>query len=335
MASVIDEVRTNINQTDKEMKKYISLLLIAVLCFTATFAQTDSRNRVASTIIADGLAQLPAKNLKTFNQVIGEMASTGEEGVCMIAGNLKPAGKDIKNSVFEYALSGITDYAASKDGEKCRAGVRSGLIKAIDKCSDVTNKTFLLNQLRRVANAEDFALFAKYLNDEKLSIPALAAIETLPGVDNEALNLVKTATKVPHYSLAKIVEARKLKGAEDQLVSWVKGADNKTLIAVYDAMAAVGSEKSLKVLESAAKSTSFAPETTHALDAYIKILDRSDNNTVAKAAKALVKAQNSATRCAGLRLLLKSSGNKAAKEVVNALKDKNIEYRNTSLLNAS
>ncbi len=317
------------------MKKYISLLLIAVLCFTATFAQTDSRNRVASTIIADGLAQLPAKNLKTFNQVIGEMASTGEEGVCMIAGNLKPAGKDIKNSVFEYALSGITDYAASKDGEKCRAGVRSGLIKAIEKCSDATNKTFLLNQLRRVANAEDFALFAKYLNDEKLSIPALAAIETLPGVDNEALNVVKTATKVPHYSLAKIVEARKLKGAEDQLVSWVKGADNKTLIAVYDAMAAVGSEKSLKVLESAAKSTSFAPETTHALDAYIKILDRSDNNTVAKAAKALVKAQNSATRCAGLRLLLKSSGNKAAKEVVNALKDKNIEYRNTALLNAA
>lgn len=302
-----------------------------MLCFATAFAQTDSRNRVASTIIADGLAQLPAKNLKTFNQVISEMASTGEQGILQIAGNLKPAGKNVKNSVFEYAISGITDYAASKEGEKSRAGVRAGLIKAFNNCTDITNKTFLLTQLRRVATPEDFSLFAKYVGDSKLGIPALAAIETLPGIDGEALKLVQSATNVSHYSLAKIVERRNLKGAEDNLVSWAKDKDAKTLIAVYDAMAAVGGEKSLKVLESAAKTAGFTPEANHALDAYLKILDRSDSKTMAKAAKALCKTQAAATRCAGLRLLLKSAGNNASKEIVNALKDKNIEYRNTAL----
>ena len=313
------------------MKKYISSFLIAVLCFATAFAQTDSRNRVASTIIADGLAQLPAKNLGTFNQVVAEMASTGEEGVLQIAGNLKPAGKDVKNAVFEYALSGITDYAASKDGEKCRAGVRSGLVKASEKCGDETNKAFLLTLLRRVATPADFALFAKCLGSEKLSIPALAAIESMKGIDADALNLVKTSTNVSHCSLAKIVEARKLNGVEDLLISWTKGADNKTKIAIYDALAAVGSEKSLKVLESAAKAAGFAPDDSRVLDAYLKLLNRSDSKLALKAAKTLVKTNASATRCAGLALLLKSSGDGAAKEILKALRDGNVEYRNTAL----
>lgn len=314
------------------MKKIISSFFIALLCVATAFAQTDSRNRVASTIIADGLAQLPAANTGAFNQVISEMAGTGEQGVLQIAGNLKPAGSGAKNSVFEYALSGITDYAASAAGEKCRAGVRSGLAKAVEGCSDVTNKTFLMTLLARVATPADVALFAKYLGDEKLSIPALAAITKISGADAEALNVVKTATNVPKYSLAKIVEYRKLQGVEDLLLSWAKESDPKTKIAVYDAMAAVGGDKSLKVLESAAKTAAYAPEASHALDAYIKALDRStDNSAVAKAAKALAKAASPATRCAGLRLALKTAGAKAAKEVVAALKDNDIEYRNTAL----
>ncbi len=313
------------------MKKYISSFLIAALCFATAFAQTDSRNRVASTIIVDGLAQLPAKNLDTFNRLMAEMAATGEEGVLQIAGNLKPAGKDVKNAVFEYALSGITDYAASKNGEKSRAGVRSGLVKAYEKCGDETNKAFILTLLRRVATPADFALFAKCLGSEKLSIPALAAIESMNGIDADALNLVKTSTNVSRCSLAKIVEARKLNGVEDLLISWINGADNKTKTAIYDALAVVGSEKSLKVLGNAAKASGFAPEGSRALDAYLKLLNHSDCKLALKAAKKLVKSGAPAIRCAGLSLLLKSSGNGAAKEILKALKDDNIEYRNTAL----
>lgn len=313
------------------MKKTISTIFIALLCVSMAFAQTDSRNRVASTIIADGLAQLPAKNLKTFNQVIAEMAATGQQGVLQIAGNLKPAGADVKNAVFEYALSGITDYATTKAGEKTRAGVKAGLIEAFNKCTDVTNKTFLLNQIRRLADKSDFQLFAKYVGDEKLGIPALYALEILEGVDNEALNLVKTNTTAPKASLAKIVERRKLAGAEDNLIEWTKGADTKTAIAVYDAMAAVGTAKSLKVLESAAKASAYTPEATHALDAYVKILGTSDAKTAAKGAKTLAKAKTPAVRCAALQLQMKADGANAAKDVVAALKDKDIQYRNTAL----
>ena len=58
--------------------KYLFLLFSFLLSFSAT-AQ-DSRGRVASTIIADGLAQLPAQNLETLDQVMSEVAGTGAEG---------------------------------------------------------------------------------------------------------------------------------------------------------------------------------------------------------------------------------------------------------------
>lgn len=314
------------------MKKYIVSIFAVLFCLSAV-AQTDSRNRVASTIVADGLAQLPTKNPKTFKQVISEMAATGEQGILQIAGNLKPAGPGVANSVFEYALSGITDYVTSAEGAKYAAGVREGLLKAQEKCTDNPNKAFLLTQLSRVATAKDFPVFAKYVADKSQSVPALAAIEKLPGIDAEALNLVKTATGVPHASLAKIVERRKLAGAEETLLSWLSGADAHTLNAIYDALAVVGTSKSLKALQSAAAAAKFAPDDSRALDAYFRILSKSDAKTAGKAAKALIKtSMPTATRCAGLELLLKSAGQQGAqKEIIKALADKNIQYRNTAL----
>ena len=318
------------------MKKYISSFLIAMLCLATAFAQTDSRNRVASTVIADGLAQLPAKNTATFGKIISEMAATGEEGILQIAKNLKPAGEGVKNAVFEYALSGITDYAASKEGENTRASVRTGLLKAVESCSDETNKAFLLTLLKRVATTDDFDVFAKYLSSEKLSIPALAAIEAMPNTNAQAAKLIATSEAVPAYSLAKIAERKNITATEveDRLITWAGGNDSKTLIAVYDAMAATGTAKSLKVLEKAAKASSYTPEASHALDAYVKILDRcGSNDQLAKAAKALGKSSVPAVRCAGLRMLLKSSGtNGSAKVILKALKDGDIQYRNTALL---
>ena len=46
------------------------------------------------------------------------------------------------------------------------------------------------------------------------------------------------------------------------LISWINGADAKTKIAVYDALAAGGAAKSLKVLENAAKAAGFEVNTS-------------------------------------------------------------------------
>ncbi len=126
------------------------ILLVAVMLgmsFTAT-AQ-DSRNRVTSTIIADGLAQLPAQNLEALEQVMSEIAGTGAEGIQALAGMLYPSGQG-KNAVFEYAIDGLTSYVTVKGREAACAAVKQGLEAAIAKCTDEGNRIFLKDQLAKL-----------------------------------------------------------------------------------------------------------------------------------------------------------------------------------------
>ncbi|MBP5770434.1 MAG: DUF1080 domain-containing protein [Bacteroidaceae bacterium] len=109
----------------------------------------DSRNRVTSTIIADGLAQLPAPNLQTLEQVMSEIAGTGAEGVEALAALLSPSGQG-KNAPFEYAIDGLTSYVTVKGREAQCAAVKKGLEAAIAKCTDEGNKTFLQTQLQKL-----------------------------------------------------------------------------------------------------------------------------------------------------------------------------------------
>ena len=112
------------------------------------FAQ-DSRNRVASTIIADGLAQLPAQNLETLEQVMSEIAGTGAEGVQSLAAMLGPSDQG-KNATFQYAIDGLTSYVTQKGREAQRAAVKKGLEAALAQCTDEGNKVFLQDQLNKL-----------------------------------------------------------------------------------------------------------------------------------------------------------------------------------------
>ena len=127
--------------------KYLFLLFSFLLSFSAT-AQ-DSRGRVASTIIADGLAQLPAQNLETLDQVMSEIAGTGAEGVASLAAMLYPSGQG-KNAKFEYAIDGLTSYVTVKGRETQCAAVKKGLEAALAKCTDEGNKAFLRDQINKL-----------------------------------------------------------------------------------------------------------------------------------------------------------------------------------------
>ena len=113
--------------------------LAALLPAGAAAQQSDARQRTTETIVADGLAQLPAADAKVFNQVMGELAATGSKGVEMIAAMLVPADKG-KNATFEYALNGVVAYVTDPAHEALRDDVRKGLLAAIDRCGDDANR---------------------------------------------------------------------------------------------------------------------------------------------------------------------------------------------------
>lgn len=321
------------------MKKYISFitLLICLLAFSnTTSAQVDSRQRATSTIIADGLAQLPAQQPDVYNKVIGELANTGSEGLQMIINMLTPADKG-KNATFEYAINGIVNYVTLKENASLKDAVRKGLTEGLAKCTDNANRAFLLSQLQKCATADDAATFSKYLSDSYLSDFAARALMSTPGIDNQIVDLMK-AGSAPKNVLANIASFRKLNSPEVEpiLLSWVKGADANTLPAIYDALAACGSVKSLNILKAAAQNATYP---SNAMDSYLGLLNNltkvGQAKKVMKEAKALMKNGNGFIQNAALQLLMKNDKANVPSYLLSALNSSNKDFRNAALDNAT
>ena len=103
---------------NKRSLHIIILSLFLCLGFNS-FAQLDSRNRTPETVVTDGLAQLPTQNPAKYNEVIGEMAATGQKGIEMLAAMLKPAATN-QNAAFEYAIDAIVSFVTREDNAALR-----------------------------------------------------------------------------------------------------------------------------------------------------------------------------------------------------------------------
>ena len=315
------------------MKKLFIILALAALLPWSVAAQ-DARMRTSETIIADGLNQLPASEKKTFDTVMGELVSTGAEGIAQIAGMLVPAGEG-KNAIVEYALNGVVAYATTpgKDAEK--AVVRQGLKQALEACTDNPNKAFLLTLLRNCGEAEDASTFVKYLNDEYLSEWAISGLTSIDGTEEILLDLMKKGA-APKMALAHAAGIKKMASAEPILMAWLKNADAPTARAIYQSLAQCGTSLSLPVLGKAAKKVGYAWEETDATAVYLRLMKKLVAEGQAKsavvAAKALLKdTDKSHVRGAALDIVVSVDGKKALPYLIAALKNDNRDYRVNAL----
>lgn len=314
-------------------KRSLSFILLSLLLCVgfSSFAQLDSRNRTAETVISDGLAQLPAKNQATYNEVIGEMAATGQKGIEMLAGMLKPADKN-QNAVFEYAIDAIVSYATHADNASVRQGIHDGLIEGLKKCSDDANRAFLMTQLNKLASKGDAQFYASYLSDPYLRHYAISGLALVPDDEEMLVDIINNSA--PDADLAYVAYFKKLKGVEPALLKWMESSDDAVLAAVYNALAVCGSDAAIKPMQKAAKAVKFANDPTGAVDAYLRLLANLGDANAVKAAKELTKVNNDYVRCAALGIILDADKANATKNILAALKDKDIKYRNTALLAA-
>lgn len=307
------------------MKRFLlSILLPSLLLFMGgeAAAQLDSRNRTSETVITDGLAQLPAKNSKTFSKLMTEMAGTGAKGMKQLTSMLRPASES-DNSKVEYAINGIVNYVSRSDKASLRKPIHDELVNAIATCKDDNNRAFLLTQLNKIAEASDFSFYAGLLSDSALTHAAEAGLSQMPGVEAEVSALIHNATK-PDAALAHIAYNRKCKDVEKQLQKWAVSSDKKAAKEAINALSVCGSKASVQTLAASGNR-----------DAYLQLLDNlRQDKVVVSESKKLIKSEEPAMRCAGLRLLLKSDPGNAGKNIMSALKDNCAQYRHTALVNA-
>jgi HEAT repeat protein len=304
-------------------------------------------NRTNSTVIADVLAQMPAAKQAKYNQMIKDLASTGEEGVLTLVERINAPGKG-SNSIVDYALSGLSNYVMAPGQEKNREIVANAYVKALNKATERETKAFIIRQLQIAGKDESVSALAEYLNEESLSGPAaraLAAIgtdaakgELLGALKNRSGNLKTKKDVVEAIAEAKVTEA------EPVLLSMLGSSDTNLQKEVLYALGKVGSTASLSELAKAAQAAGYTMEPTGANEAYISLLktllaDEANYKTVNKAANTLLKNATKAgkqqTRVAALQLLLASDEASRSKLLKQALKDSSKEYRNAALSLAS
>ncbi|WP_295935933.1 family 16 glycoside hydrolase [uncultured Alistipes sp.] len=326
------------------MKKIIKQLfilgaVIALLPIGASAQKPDARQRNTATVVADALAQLPAAKVTVFDQVMGELAATGSEGVEMIASMLVPADKG-KNATLEYALSGVVAYVTTPapGNETLQAGVRKGLLAAIERCSDNPNRAFLLSQLQLCSTVEDADAFVRYLDDPYLADYAIRALISTPGTERLLLGLASQSdlTASRKQALAYAFGEKHMAEAELVLLEWLAGADADLTAAIYHALAVCGSQASLKPLAEAAAKAGYGWDNLSSTDSYLRLVGNlakaGDTKSAEKAAKALLKCDREYVRGAALAILADILGEqKAMPYILSAIKDGPAEYRYAAL----
>ena len=315
------------------MKKLFIILALAAWLPWSVAAQ-DARMRTSETIIADALNQLPASEKKVFDEVMGELASTGAEGIAQVADMLVPASEG-KNAIVEYALNGVVAYVSAPGKEAEKAAVRKGLIQALEACTDNPNKAFLLTLLRMCGEAEDASVFVKYLNDDYLAEWAISGLTSIQGTEEMLLDLMKKEA-APKATLAHAAGLKKMTSAEPVLIAWLKDADAPTARAIYQSLAQCGTSLSIPVLGKAAKNVGYEWEDSDATAAYLRLLQKlvgeGRGKEAGAAAKALLKATDkSHVRGAALEVIVAVAGKKALPLVAAALKNEDRAYRVNAL----
>ena len=345
------------------MKKIIISISCALLfCSNMLMAQMPG-NRTAQTIIADALAQMPAQSQDTYQELIKDLCSTGEEGVLTLVKMMNAPGKG-SNAQVDYALSGMSHYATGEGMSAIRKTLESAYIKALDLKDEPEIKAFIIRQLQVVGQDDCIDALARYLNMEDLCSPAAKALASIgsekAGQALQVSLLRKMGSAITQQSVLQAIGDAQLPIYEG-LISGLIGAgeDNLQKAALY-ALSRMGTKASLPVLAAAAEKAGFWTEKTSATDAYIRLINRviaqGDLKVAEKAASDLLKKSTKAgrtgTRIAALRLLVSAQGvrktedliligtvvipvegnmKQATKTLTTALKDPNKEYRNAAL----
>jgi len=329
------------------MKKIYLSISTLLLC-ASLIAQT-SANRTTQTVIADVVAQMPAEQQEAYNKLIGDLSTTGEEGVLALTAMLNPPGTG-SNAKVEYALRGLSYYVMVKGEESVRSAVAQGYLKALDRATDREVKATIIRELQIVGQDESVPALAALLGNDELSGPAARALVNIntPAAQKaltDALSSRQGSVQSLNHIVLAIGEADFTipPATEAALQELLNAPDEHTRKVAFYTLGRTGTQASVKVLADAAAKVNYKVENTGANEAYIallkNLLTQGEAKEAEKAANDLLKkatkAEQTATRIAALEILFAAKPEGAGKLLLTALKDPCKEYRNGALNYAS
>ena len=324
----------------KRVKYYISLLTVSLFFVQVLMAQMP-QNRTVSTIVADALAQLPAKTEAQYAQTMKDLVSTGEEGLMILIKLMNPPGVK-SNEATEFAISGWTNSVANDNAQRSIAA--DTYEKALGLTLDKGIKAFLIRQLEVIGSDENIDILSQFLSDNRLSGPSSQALIALHSENaNKALlaALSEAASDDIKIYLVNAIGQTDYAKAEPVLLGLLENNPPVGLTNVLlKALGNVGTQTSLEPLKMAAEKANYSYQKNDATSAYIRVLKNvagMNPSYVQKSANDLLsqatKLNKPNLQVAATEILMSLPKTNKIQLLKNALKSGNIIYI-TNTLNA-
>ena len=196
----------------------------------------------------------------------------------------------------------MSDEAWMSRDSRMHDALKNAIIPFTEKFHADECAHFLVAQLGKVCMAGDINDVMRLAENDEIADDVIRMVGSIDGSGSYIENYIMTHHDNLKYkaALAYGVGKQKVASMENELVSWLKGADEPTKIDIY---------KALVVIRSNDKTTS----------------------TVKKGAKKLLKSKSTASRIAGLEIMTDLEGEKAMPTLYKALKDKSGDVRVVAL----
>ncbi|MDP4130554.1 MAG: DUF1080 domain-containing protein [Bacteroidota bacterium] len=319
-------------------KCFFALLVLCV--FNAISAQAQPDQRTLNTKIADLLARIPAQNAEQTDKSMQVIADMGQQGLEEMSAMLAAPGKG-DNTALQYAIAGFSYYAARPKNEALRNWSVNAYVNALNKISDKENKAFIIRQLEIVGNDHAVASLIPYLSDERLCDPAARALVRInsPSAKKALLDAAKNASGTNRLSLVEALGDTRYAEAAPVIARWVNSDDKKLTKLSLFALARIGDPASEALLARAAEKSGFVYDETGATEAYLqyaRTLAASGKKAQASKIAGLIQQKTQGVHqiqnhTAALKILVDLKGEQAVPLLVDAMNDKNPQYRAAAL----
>ena len=316
------------------------MLLAVVLLQNRAFAQEKTDQRTITTRIADLYATLPAQNAELLNASMQEISNMGEDGYVTMIGGMTAEGKG-NNALLEYAVGGYSAYASKAGRENARKMSVNAYCKALSKLSDNKNKSFIISQLELVGDDSAISCLQGFLTDNQLADPATRALVKInsPASKNALLTGLTKANGPAQQAIVNALGDSRLKEAAEPINAIAATASQDFKKVSLYALANIADPSSEKIMTEEAEKSGFQYENTNATASallYAETLLKDGNNTLSgKIAESFLKqatADNQVgIRSAALKILADSRKNESSNILIDAVSDKNMQYRAAAL----
>ena len=315
------------------MKKILYSILFLSALGTSVFAQQNDSQINAI------LAKEPAQKASDLNANAEATAALGESGVTELLFKLQPNGTADNTKIYD-AINGFSYYVTQQGKEQLRAMAVRAYTNALSKITDKYNQAFIISQLQIIGEDDAVPTLKKYLSDERLVDPAARALVKVntPLSKSTLLQALKGSSGQARLSLVEALGDSEYSLAASDIAGLI-GQDKKLdRVALY-ALAHIASLKSAGVLAQATQKAGYTLDESNATSAYVICIGNlakkglaTNAFTLAKNLQAkAAKAGQVQTQTAALKLLVDIRGAKSTPLLVQAISDKNPQYRAAAL----